>query len=300
MATPIPRLFVFYATVLVSGYGQELGTLAFDTSNMKVTVTMDRETYLPGEAAEITLRVSNPASTPVKSLSPFLSSTSCLYSMKRDQPLRIGGPPPSNCGSVPDSSNTTTFVAGELKQVVLNSYENLFDIDLAAMTGRSVPTTPGTYSLMFQYGATASAQVEYAVSDAKVEADTIARLRDIVFTRHPAKVAPEVLPMYVHVLALRSGEQSYICVQQITVTNTSLVARREFFGDDLDVTDPRVQMTAAIPFKRVATSSTSIVTLSTRAHDNEDLMIEWTDSAGRKDRLNYPASYPARSPAQHQ
>src|SRR5579863_4244789 len=129
MINPRFLLSVLCAAAAACCCGQAPSTLDFDTSNMKVSVSMDRETYLPGEVAQIKLTVTNPANTPVKSLTPFLSSTSCLHSMKRDQPQRMGGPSLSNCGSVPvDSSNTTTFGAGELKQVMLNSYDNLFDI----------------------------------------------------------------------------------------------------------------------------------------------------------------------------
>jgi len=261
---------------------------------------MDRATYLPGEAAQVTLTVTNPASTPVVSLMPFLSSTSCLESRWKDgDEFKQNGQP--ECGSVAiDNSNTMTFGPGETKQLVLNSYDKLFDIDATVLFTRSVPTRPGTYAISFVYGASASAQVEYRVEAAKLEADAIAQLRGVMFTDHPVKVPPQLLSEYLHVLALRSNGESYICVSQRPVNPSRSVAQIVHGGDNIDFDDSHVQVGLAIPFKRVATSSASIVSVIAAADTDENLTIEWTDSDGRKDHLNYSASYPARSRGRNQ
>jgi len=74
------------------------------------------------------------------------------------------------------------------------------------------------------------------------------------------------------------------------------VARRELLNKGLE--PEQASMVFAVPFKRVATNAASIVSLSATADADENLTIEWTDSEGGKDRLNYPASYPARPPTE--
>jgi hypothetical protein len=303
MINPRFPVSVLCAAVAACCCGQTPSTLDFDTSNMKVRVSMDRETYLPGEVAQITLTVTNLANTPVVSLKPFLASTSCLTNLRKigsefkasvGNALAVDG---GGCGSATiERSNTTTLGPGESKQVLLNSYDKLFDFDPTALFTRSVPLHPATYAISFLFGASVSAQAEYAVVPAKLEADTIVRVPDVMFTDHPDTVLPRPLPVYVHVLAMRSDDRSYICVQQLTVSNTSLVARRELLNKGLE--PEQASMVFAVPFKRVATNAASIVSLSATADADENLTIEWTDSEGGKDRLNYPASYPARPPTE--
>ncbi len=157
-----------------------------------------------------------------------------------------------------------------------------------------MPLSPGTYVIAFQYGGSPPwAEAEYRVADAKLEADSMASVHDLMFSDHPAEVPPHAVPMYVHVLALRSEGLSYICVQQTAVSRVGTVALKEFIGIGLDVDDPRVHIFAAAPFRRVATNSASVVSLSARADADENLTIDWTDADGKKGHLNYPASYPA-------
>jgi hypothetical protein len=284
-------VFLAAALCVALCYGQD--PLVINTSNMKVGVTLDRETYLPGEVAQITLTVTNPASTAVVSLTPFLDSSSCFGSFRKDQPEQEKG---LLCSSQEETDRpiTTTFAPGESKQMTLNSYDTQFGIGPSIFVTRSVPGRAGAYEFVFQYAFSVKAQGEYTVPSAKLEADAQVRVRDLMFSDQPGKVPPHAVLMYVHVLALRSGNVSYICVQQRAVTGVSRIARREFVSLGLDVGDPRVTLFAATPLKRVASSSSSVVTLSATADADENLTIEWTDSDGRKDHLFYPASYPAR------
>jgi hypothetical protein len=288
--------FVLLAAVLwaVSCYCQE-GTLAFDTSNMEITIRMDRQIYLPGEEAQVTLRIANRSSTPVVSLKPFITSTSCLYYTEKDDPWRRAGPAMSEscAGADIDSSNTTRYAPGETKEIVMNSYDKLFDSGRTVLLDRAVPTGRGAYTLFFRYGSK-TVQMEYTVAAAKLEGDAMARVHDTMFSDSPRKIPLAAIPMFIHVIALRSGDESYICVQQASVSRASTLTRKEFLGLDLDVEDPRVHLGVAVPFKRVATRSAPISTLSATADADENLTIEWTDSDGRKDHLFYPAFYPAR------
>lgn len=283
---------------------QEPGTLQFDTSNMKVTVSMDRQTYLPGEEAQITLTVSNPGSGPVVSLAPFLTFTSCLYSIRTDTPPPAQLMPGAQtlCQSVPiTGSITTTFASGETRRMVLNSYDKLFDASEKAYRGGGVPTTPGAYSLRFEYGASAEAQAEYTVAATKVEADAITRIHDALYNPDPDHYPPQSFPMYVHILALNSGGGSYIVVSQRPVAPKALVVPKTQFHDKIDFDESHAGASLVSPFKRVAAAAAAIVSLSATADAQENLTIEWTDENGGSGHLFYPSSYPARpAPAQRQ
>jgi hypothetical protein len=259
---------------------------------MKVTVTMDRQTYLPGEIAQMTLEVSNPGSTRVMSLTPFISTTGCLGFQQK-----VGKRPFGlvSCGTSDlDASMMTAFAPGESKKMVLNSYDPMFDIDTSAMQGDGVPSRPGTFGLIYRYGHSAAA-AEYTVAAAKLEADATARVRDLIFTSHPNLEPPRVYPMYVHVLALRTDGASYICVQQDAVAQADPIANKaDLVGGNLDFSFPRVHVGSATPLKRIATSIAPVVSLAATADDQENLTIVWTDANGRQETLRYEASYPAR------
>ncbi len=294
--TKLAALFSFLCAALAGCcFGQRPSTLAFDTSNMKVTIAMDREVYFPGEVAQITLTVTNPTKKRVRSLRPFLSSTTCLV-----QGLK-GGPPPrleGECASVPlDRSNTTAFGPGESKQIVLKSYDQFTEIRSSAMLGSSVVTHPGSYVLVFRYGASTS-EVEYSIAPTILDADEVVRLRDGL--QHFGALPPRPFPDYAHVLALRSDGVTYICVQQQTVSNSKRVVSVATIPENLDFDDSHVNIRSATPFKRIATSDAAIVKLSATAEAQENLTIEWTDANGELGHVFYPASYPARDPLRNQ
>src|ERR1700722_6377294 len=116
------------------------------------------------------------------------------------------------------------------------------------MLGSSVPT------LAFRFGGSAPAEAEDTGESTKLEADARAGVHDLMLALRP-NAPPQAVPKYVHVAALRSGGMSYICLQQGSVSESTLVARKEFIAMGLDVEDPRVRVYTVSPFKRVATAS---------------------------------------------
>jgi hypothetical protein len=283
---------VFLAAVLCAAVLCGQDPLVINTSNMKVSVTMDREAYLPGEVAQITLTVTNPTSTAVVSLTPFLDSNSCFGSFRKDQPEQEKD---LLCSSREETDRpiTTTFAPGESRQMTLNSYDRQFGIGPSVLVSRSVPTHPGLYTFVFQYAFAVRAQAEYTVEAAKLEADSVARVHDLMFSDQPKLVPPRPYPTYVHVLALRSNGQTYICVSQGAVNRRGFVVGKVDVRDNLDFDDSHVDTLLVSPFKRVATSPSSVVSLSATADADENLTIEWADADGGKGHLNHPASYPA-------
>jgi hypothetical protein len=273
-------LWVALTACLRVAFGQPTRTTyEFDTSNMKVTVSLDRQTYLPGEVAQVTLEVSNPAGVSVTTLKPFDPDTGCINWYPY-------------CGSawiVP--ANTTTFSPGETRKVVLNSFDETFDSSRPVMEGGGVPTKPGEYPMTYRYGTT-RAQAKYIVASAQLEAEAIVRLPDVTIS-HDAPSPPYTVPSTVHVVALRSEGISYICVPQAQNTQTTPVATKEVMATKPSFDHQRVNTGEATPFRRVATSRNSIVSLSATGDLDGNLTIQWTDSTGVQGHYYYPASYPA-------
>jgi hypothetical protein len=277
----LPALFL--AGTAHAQYTPGPSTLSFDTSNMKVAVSMDRAVYLPGEAAEITLEVSNPGAAAVLTLKPFTAATGCIYvSWKVGDEFQY--PPLDLCKPyVVDSTTTTTFAAGQSEQRMYRSYDNLLDLGTSFMSSRAVPGNAGIYRLNYRYGSS-TASAEFTVVAPKLEASAFARVRDEPLRESPAREQPLMLKKYVYVLALRADEVTYICVAQAPAQQTNLRFRN---------IDGTFSSLGATPMKRIATSAAPIVGLSVTADPDENLAIEWTDAAGRRQTQEYRDGYPA-------
>jgi hypothetical protein len=254
-----------------------------NTEKLKVTIAMDRTTYFSGEVAHATIEVTNPTGSAMVVLEPFRDDTGCvdLDAKVKDKYIPLDGadhcPPPIEEGLLP----TTTFGPGERRQIVLKSYGGAFAGEF--MLGGGVPDAPGTYQVTYGYGPAAS--VEFTVVLPRAEADVVARLQDIMLSERSDGKDPHPIPTYVHVLALRSGDETQICVAQKAVTNLERDPTKKTGEFDI---------IPASPFKRVASSFAPVARLAVTADAQENLTIEWTDSTGRTDRAFYQASYVLR------
>lgn len=277
-------LLVYALCMSVAAFGQvESQELLYSTQKLQLSVTMDRTEYLPGEAAEITFAVSNPGAAIVVP-TPFSWKTGCVYrSWKVGDEFR--DPPETLCRSVViDGTSTTTFAPGERREKVLKSYDHLFESGVEVLDTGGGVSDPGTYRLVYHWAGSA-AMAEYTVVSPKLEAKAQARLHDILYTSHPGQLPPERLAEYVRVLALRYGNESYICVALSPVSHPSMMFLNA---------DGSFNPVGAMPLKRIATSRAPVVSLSATADVNENLTIEFTDANGGRQTLYYPASYPAR------
>jgi hypothetical protein len=278
-----------------AGYSQAPLSGTVDASHVKVTISVDRQTYLPGEVAQVTLEVSNPGAAAVLALKPFISNTGCLY-LRRRVKDQLRGAPSDECASQAlESTDTVKFGPGESQRMVLNSYDRIFDLGADVMEGGAVPELAGDFGISYRYGSS-TATAEYKVAPARLEADVTVRVHNLMFTENAELVPPQPHPQYVHVLALRSDGLTHICVQQDSTFRSRLVAREEDVARGPEFDLHHVDTLLATPFKRVATSTNPVVRLSATADKDENLTITWIDSAGREDHLYYPASYPARRP----
>jgi hypothetical protein len=264
-----------------------------DTSSiMKATISMDRDVYLPGEVAQVTLTITNPDSRPVLSRTPFIKATTCLEATVKGKVPRVD----ETCGA--GDRPMTIFAPGEIKRLVLNSFDNVFDSNDWPLGSQGARAMPGDYTLTVQYGSAPAAGVEYRVAPTTLEADQVVRVHDGNVVDPLGQ--PVTVPNYVHVLALRSEGVSYICVQQGTAEREERVSRIAITPDKVNFDDATVSVPLAVPFKRVATSAAPIVTLSATADGQENLTIDWTDANGGIGHLFYPASYPARPVSRNQ
>jgi hypothetical protein len=270
-------LVALWVALTATGFSQARTTLAVDTSNMRVTVSLDRQTYLPGEVAEVTLEVTNPASVPVTTLLPFISDTGCL-TFRWVLNGRMGGKMSVNCVyATVTPSNTTRFAPGETKKLVLKSYDSIFDVGERVMEGGAVPEKSGDYGITYWYGTTMATALD-TVAATQLEAEAIVAL-------------PPSTP-YVHVVALRSGGVSYICVPQAKVGQSHAIASKEVMATKPSFEHMYVMTILATPLKRVATVNNPVVGLSATGDAGGNLSIKWTDSTCNEGQFYCPASYP--------
>jgi hypothetical protein len=190
-------------------------TEVVDTSSiMRTAISLDREVYLPGEVAQITMTVTNPDSRPVLSWTPFITDSSCLELAIKGKTPRVD----ESCGAgdPEDRPKTTTFAPGETKQLVLNSFDPMFGTNIWPLgsQGARAPISPGDYTLTFEYGLAPAADLDFRVAPTTLEADQVVKVRDGNVVDPLGQ--PVTVPNYVHISALRSEGVSYVCVQQAT------------------------------------------------------------------------------------
>jgi hypothetical protein len=255
-------------------------TVTEDTGRLSVKIKMDRAAiYFPDELYDATIEVTNPTSAPMLVSAPFAGTTSCFFLSARqgDKLVSLGGPD-ARCSQ--SWLPVIMLKPGEIRRLVLHSYWDGFWPEL---TGNgAAPFQPGTFVLSYSYGSPAAADFE--VVSPKLEADTVARVKDLMYSDRADGQDPHPLPASVHVFAVRWQNQSYICVSQSDVTNLTpdpAVKAGEF--------NPTVG-----PYKRVATSQEPIASLSAKADAEENLTIEWRTSSDGHGQFYYPASYVVR------
>jgi hypothetical protein len=263
-----------------AAYGQipTESTLADNTAKLTVTVKMDRDVYFPGELYEATFEVANLTGSPLLAITPFQGAECVSLSAREGDKLINMAAQDGGCRQRWNVPPVTTFGPGEGRKEVLHSYGESFWPQLTGYGG--APDLAGTFVLRYSYGP--GAEVEFTVAPAKVEAKTMARVNDVMYTDRPAFEDPRPIPTYVDVFSLRWQDQSYICVSQ---------AGRDPHHDPTRKAD---EIDAVLPYKRVATSQDSVVSLTATADPGENLTIEWKTSSGGQGSVDYPASYVAR------
>lgn len=274
-------LFTVPSAMFTSGaYGQILteSALADNTSRLHVTVKMDRDVYFPGELFDATFEVTNPTGSPLVAITPFQGAECVsLFAKEEDKLINLAGQD-GGCREFGNPPPVTTFGPGESRKDVLHSYgESFWPAALLTANG-GTPDRTGTFVLEYSYGA--GAEAEFTIASAKVEATTLARFKDVMYTDHPGFEEPHPIPSYVNVFSLRWQDQSYICVSQSARTNIERNPTRK--AGEIDEVKP---------YKRVASSHDAVVSITATADPERNLTIEWKTSSGAVGSFYYKASY---------
>ena len=268
-----------------SAQGQPDGSdvLAENTAKMKVTITMDRDVYLQGELYTADIEVMNPTNQSLLVEEPFGGQCVSMAKKEGDKTVSVTSRP----GYEPFCNSTRelaiTLGPGERRSSVLGPFGfNDSGGWPQLMGGHGMWLEPGEYILTYAYGA--GAQAEFRIVHPKLEASTVARVKDEMYSDRPDQQDPHPIPAFIQVMAFRWKDQSYICVDQSPITNLERPPGLK----------PGEPYADAFDFKRVATSQEPIVELSAAADPEENLRIEWKTASGRRDSFYYAASYVVR------
>ena len=209
------------AALMGSGLNaQSLTALLANTQELQVQLGLDQSTYFPGEAAVVTITVTNPTSGPLQVLTPFSNGTGCLVTY--NQPAG-GTPSPygadNTCAGLPVAVPTTVLPAGARIQTQLNPCCDMFDFGGGSI---DIPEGPGTYSVNYLYSGSVGAPFSVVVPH--LDAAAVVQMAD-VSSIDPTTGGTVQQHSFVHLMALRSGNQSYIYARpslQLRATNRSL------------------------------------------------------------------------------
>jgi hypothetical protein len=174
---------------------QSLATLLANTQELQVQVTLDHPTYFPGEAAVVTITVTNPTSGPLPVLAPFSHDTGCLVTYNRP----AGGPPSpygadTVCDGLPIAAHETVIAAGAQAQIELNGCCEMFDF---GGSGVDIPEAPGTYTINYFYAGSGSAPFSVVVPH--LDAAGVVQMQDMSYT-DPTTGENVDQPSYMHLL----------------------------------------------------------------------------------------------------
>ena len=245
--------------------GQSPGILSSNTGQLNVQIALDRTAYFPGEAAVVTITVTNPTSGPLQVLTPFSNGTGCLVTY--NQPAG-GTPSPygadNTCAGLPAAVPTTVLAAGERVQTQLNPCCDMFDF---GGDGVDIPETPGTYSVNYLYSSSVGAPFSVVVPH--LDAAAVVQMAD-VSSIDPTGGRTVQQHSYVHLMALRSGNQSYICATISPVAGGQPVSADA--NGNFSSGEGR--------YRRIATSQNPVVAISGTTDGAGNLRIQWQDSTG--------------------
>ena len=250
-----------------------------NTKQLQSTVSVDRDTYFPGEAAMFTVTVRNPGGAALE-----IPSTNGCFALRKvlegGVSLPLSAQPICPSRVVENGPTTTSLGGGEQRQSMLSS-----DTLVSAMEERSaVLNRPGYYQLEYQYHYLHPSAVFHVVTP-RLDAATVVKLQDVTY--NDPNTGREVrIPAYAHVFALRWMNQSYICVSQSPDSSGRAVtadSKGDFEGADF-------------PYVRIGTSAEAVksIALSVDAHDRVTAM--WVDAAGHWQGKSVNATAPDAEP----
>ncbi|MBV8843023.1 MAG: hypothetical protein JO307_09440 [Bryobacterales bacterium] len=126
-----------------------------NTLRLRVTLALDEQYYLPGEAAQIGITITNPTPDALEVWEPFRIQTGELQmwptKLVNGKPT-VYGDRASCCMSPPPVTMTQWVAAGQTISRMLTSADRNFDSTIPYPIG-AAPQDPGDYRLVYTYGA---------------------------------------------------------------------------------------------------------------------------------------------------
>jgi len=258
--------------------GQTPNILSANTGQLNVQMALDQSAYFPGEAAAVTITITNPSASALQVMQPFNNSTGCLV-VYVQPPSGPPSPtsPDTNCNPFSDPYGvaaeipTTIMSPGQQLQAAFNSYAPPFGPAI------SLPLAAGSYSL--NYFAYSLAQIPFSVVAPHLDASGNVQLADESYV-DPTTGATVQSPSFAILMALRSNGASYICVSTVPTATTTVV------------TDASGNLSGnPAPYKRIASGPNPVVSISGTTDGAGNLTIQWQDSTGAMFTGNFALQY---------
>jgi hypothetical protein len=126
--------------------------LRANTAKLKVTVILDRDEYLPGEAPEITISISNSTTGPLEVFEPFKVATAGFWvdaQRGAGQTTDYRPAAPVCCADDLSAAPTRLFASGEIVARTLRVSDQRVPGEIGAI---QFPKNPGAYKLYYMYG----------------------------------------------------------------------------------------------------------------------------------------------------
>jgi hypothetical protein len=259
---------------------ERLTRLLANSGLLKVAITPDRETYLPGEVGVVTITVENPTPDALEIPDP-----KDLVRIGRVQNCFKGGPDSFTYGtgwSCPQHETTTpqpkvsstTIRPSEQIVVTIRSDERFGGFDLPAIGGGDMGITEGTYRLRYPLGG----EHLYQVQAGKLESSTTAVLHEKAsYISDTGKQVSATLKVIV--LALQSGGDHLILVSGHEVSGDPSIR-----SDDLGKLSENSARIAS-PLFRVGKAEQPVVSITATTGEDDRITIDYLDQDGKHHRI---------------
>jgi hypothetical protein len=271
--------------------------LRASSGKLRVTVSLDQQEYLPGEAAEVTISIANPTSRPLEVFEPFKTATGGFWIDAQRGPGKNPQyyPTEPDCCYALSTAPTRWFAAGE---TITRTFRLSDTRAQGEIGGVQVPKGPGSYRLYFLYDTLTP--VNFTVIPASLSLDAYVPLQ--TGGQYTIGEKTSQFQRRVPIAVVDAGGKHYVIASLKSQGSPIL---RDARGTAL----PGWQDDLA-PYVRVSSHDQPIVSLSgiERAQSNgvatnasaspqgqENLLLSWTTADGKQLTANLG---PDRKPAQ--
>ena len=234
--------------------------LTRNVQRLRITLVLERETYLPFEIPTATITLVNPTNVPLVVPRPFLTSTGTLVRAQRmetNQGVKWTTSEHWVSPTYDANTPTITMAPAETRQITFRADKDSFEGKYAEFD--QPPGEPGRYRLNYMYTSSAEAAFFFRVENG----DSIDHLVDV------AVPGPRV-PWYRSVLVIRQGAEYAVCVTRDGIDRPHVGA--DWVGN---------RYTSLGDFRQIRRVSIApIVTFQALLDPQQRIVIRWTDNTG--------------------